>query len=179
MTTRAEAKLEGLNKYNTGNLCKNGHYSDRYTQSGTCITCLHGEKVQPLENTQQTPDEILKNVALRKKTLAEEIRKVRCTATASDWEAIRKIAFDSVIAKFPFLTEDDALSAKQPTHDKGHYNFYVLKYLPEDKDMLQQLERCFQKLSPDLALHAEIESRRVHRLAEAETTTYENRSKYE
>jgi hypothetical protein len=36
---RKEAKAQGLDKYNTGKPCRNGHLSDRYTLNGTCVEC--------------------------------------------------------------------------------------------------------------------------------------------
>ena len=37
---RKDALLQGLNKYYTGKPCKRNHTSERYTDSGVCITCL-------------------------------------------------------------------------------------------------------------------------------------------
>jgi hypothetical protein len=39
-TTRADATARGLNKYDTGKPCRNGHRAFRYTQSGVCAECL-------------------------------------------------------------------------------------------------------------------------------------------
>jgi hypothetical protein len=36
---RREAKDQGLEKYNTGKPCRNGHMVDRYTSSGVCCEC--------------------------------------------------------------------------------------------------------------------------------------------
>ena len=36
---RREAKAQGLEKYNTGKLCRNGHMADRYVLNGNCIEC--------------------------------------------------------------------------------------------------------------------------------------------
>lgn len=37
---RKTAKLKNRNKYFTGEPCKNGHYAQRYVQSGACEQCL-------------------------------------------------------------------------------------------------------------------------------------------
>ncbi len=37
--TRMQAAKEGLNKYNTGKPCLNGHRSPRYVHNGTCVQC--------------------------------------------------------------------------------------------------------------------------------------------
>jgi hypothetical protein len=36
---RREAKALGLEKYNTGKPCRNGHLADRYTCNGVCLEC--------------------------------------------------------------------------------------------------------------------------------------------
>jgi hypothetical protein len=38
-TSRAKAKALGAPLYFTGNLCKNGHLSDRFTSNGSCLAC--------------------------------------------------------------------------------------------------------------------------------------------
>lgn len=37
--TRSEAMIAGALKYSTGQPCKNGHLSERYTSSGICCRC--------------------------------------------------------------------------------------------------------------------------------------------
>jgi hypothetical protein len=36
---RREAKALGMDKYDTGKPCRNGHLSDRYISNGECIEC--------------------------------------------------------------------------------------------------------------------------------------------
>ena len=40
LVTRKQAKLFGLKRYYTGNLCRNGHDSERQTTNGCCCQCL-------------------------------------------------------------------------------------------------------------------------------------------
>lgn len=40
--TRSEAIERGDIRYNTGEACKHGHMSDRYTLNGACVECLEG-----------------------------------------------------------------------------------------------------------------------------------------
>jgi hypothetical protein len=42
IVTRSDAKMLGLNKYFTGIPCKNGHISERYTQTSVCQQCVNG-----------------------------------------------------------------------------------------------------------------------------------------
>lgn len=54
--SKAEASENGLPRYFTGNPCKRGHYSERYTNGGGCIDCLN-------ENTKKRMAEIYKDPA--------------------------------------------------------------------------------------------------------------------
>lgn len=38
---RGQAKAAGLKRYYTGVKCKHGHLSERFTSSGTCVTCVY------------------------------------------------------------------------------------------------------------------------------------------
>jgi hypothetical protein len=40
IVTKDSAIKNGLHKYFTGNPCKNGHLSERYTSSGGCLKCI-------------------------------------------------------------------------------------------------------------------------------------------
>lgn len=42
--TRAQARAAGLNKYDTGKPCRNGHRAERYVQSGVCLVCLRASQ---------------------------------------------------------------------------------------------------------------------------------------
>lgn len=44
-TTRQIAYAQGAKTYNTGKPCRNGHFADRYTSGGNCLTCI-GEATQ-------------------------------------------------------------------------------------------------------------------------------------
>lgn len=54
--SKSEAKVLGLLYYYTGQPCKNGHHSERYTSCGRCFECARGIKnllkvAQPLRQT--------------------------------------------------------------------------------------------------------------------------------
>jgi hypothetical protein len=40
VTTRREAKLQGLARYSTGEPCQQGHCCDRYTTTALCVLCV-------------------------------------------------------------------------------------------------------------------------------------------
>lgn len=60
----------GLNTYYTGRVCKNGHLSYRYTESGTCSECINGRREIFREHAE---DDRAERVAAAKR--AEEARK--------------------------------------------------------------------------------------------------------
>ena len=40
LTTREQAKRQGLRRYRTGKPCKYGHMSERITQNSSCVACI-------------------------------------------------------------------------------------------------------------------------------------------
>lgn len=44
--TRAEAHNAGMKKYFTGEPCRNGHTSKRYTSTGGCVQCVANHRKQ-------------------------------------------------------------------------------------------------------------------------------------
>ena len=51
--TRADAKAQGLGKYFTGKLCKNGHIAERRTNGGGCVECQAEAKKNPPTSTRR------------------------------------------------------------------------------------------------------------------------------
>lgn len=62
---RKEAKLLGLDKFNTGRPCANGHLSFRYTASGTCAECINGSPIKSNSKTLEHKASELRITALR------------------------------------------------------------------------------------------------------------------
>lgn len=114
--SRAEALVKGLNKYFTGELCKNGHLTYRYTKSATCQECVNGDR----SNMQIDPE---KKLALQNLLLT----KVR----VHDYDYLEMMgniwAFAAM--RYPCLTVTDMAPIKKTATDRGGstalYNFYV------------------------------------------------------
>jgi hypothetical protein len=51
---RREAKALGLEKYNTGKPCRNGHLADRYTKNGTCVVCRKEADIRNIETRRKS-----------------------------------------------------------------------------------------------------------------------------
>lgn len=73
---QSEAKLQGLKFYNTGKACKRGHFDNRYTQNGTCVSCRKERDKQPH--------------VLAKKTENREAYKERGAAKYQEWYAMNR-----------------------------------------------------------------------------------------
>lgn len=90
IVTKSQAVLMGLKKYYTGQPCKYGHYSARWTQSGKCIECktnrdrsgrADGKKLDPSAlNKRSIPMPVLDDTKLA------DLSRVRLTTTGLDLE---------------------------------------------------------------------------------------------
>lgn len=94
--TRQAAKEKGLKTYYTGQACKHGHDSYRYTQSGTCAACIK-ESNGGVAN----PDS-----EARKAAKAAMVRvNVRCYE--EDREHVAVAVWALAVMRWPFLTQGD------------------------------------------------------------------------
>lgn len=55
MSHRSEALAAGAVTYNTGYPCRHGHYSDRYTTSGNCLTCITATQIAKGAKSRRRP----------------------------------------------------------------------------------------------------------------------------
>ena len=114
--SRPEARQKGLKTYFTGKLCKNGHNSYRYTQSGTCAQCVkeaNGAHVDPALDA-------------RKEAKAQLVQ-VRVRAFDDDRDNIAAAAWALAVMRFPILTQGDVDPRLLPgdrTAGTGLYAFY-------------------------------------------------------
>ncbi len=140
MYSRDNAKRFGLTRFNDGLPCKNGHYSDRYVISGGCIACKAVCSSTNLTTLSVQQDFILRNIAGSTYAMHPD-----------DFAAVRQVAYESIVKKFSFLTQDNALSSSDPIpyYVDGYYKMFWLKHLPEDRMMLQELAFCLRKLNPE------------------------------
>lgn len=114
--SRPEARQKGLKTYFTGKICKNGHNSYRYTQSGTCAQCVkeaNGATVDPVLDA-------------RKEAKAQLVQ-VRIRAFDDERDNIAAAAWALAVMRFPVLTQGDVDPRLLPgdrTAGTGLYAFY-------------------------------------------------------
>jgi hypothetical protein len=75
ITERETARLAGLKVYFTGKLCKNGHVSHRYVQSGTCAECINGSRNTDLRRVGLPEDVVRAELKARETGQAEAINR--------------------------------------------------------------------------------------------------------
>jgi hypothetical protein len=83
--TRKEAKAKGLKRYFTGNACKNGHITERYTCNYECVEC---DKLR--KGVVRTKVEV---VSVKKKT----VRIVKFLVVGTDRRGLGKKKFSSTV----------------------------------------------------------------------------------
>jgi len=114
--SRQEARQKGLKTYYTGQPCKNGHDSYRYTQSGTCAACIRQSNGLTLDPTSGP----------RKEAKAAMVQvRVRCYEEDRDHVAVAVWALAAM--RWPFLTQGDVdpkLIPKDKTAGTGLFAFY-------------------------------------------------------
>lgn len=90
-TTRAEAKLEGVKRFNTGKPCSRGHFADRFTSNGDCEGCLYARLQQWRSNN---PEKIRSQKADWREGSREKIREQDKAWRVANPEKVRKSALE-------------------------------------------------------------------------------------
>ena len=115
---RSEAKVQGLKFYNTGNPCKHGHLSDRYTSTAICITCL---KIQSVEWKIKNPEKY--SASMRKWIVNNrEIHGIR----VNRWQEANKDKVKAA-AKAWVIANPEKVKAKALRHIKKHPDAYTAR----------------------------------------------------
>lgn len=114
--SRAEAKLKQKSTYFTGQPCKHGHLTYRYTQSGTCSECINGDHKRVVDPN-----------ALARKEAKAQLVQVRIRAFDDERDNIAAAAWALAVMRFPVLTQGDVDPRLLPgdrTAGTGLYAFY-------------------------------------------------------
>jgi len=127
--TRPEARARGLKTYYTGKICRNGHDSYRYTQSGTCSQCIRdangGGPVDP--------------TSAAKRDAKAQLVQARFRLHDVDRETFAASAWAMAVMRYQVLTLGDIDPHTLPqdkTNGTGLYAFYCHH---EDVDTLRTL----------------------------------------
>lgn len=102
--TRAQAAQAGLNKYDTGKPCKNGHRAMRYTQSGTCEGCLRAsqQRAQAVHAASAPERAARKQFALHVVSVAERVPDAQLGSLQTMAEALLSCRFPSLAGLVEF-----------------------------------------------------------------------------
>lgn len=116
--TRQQAITDGLNKYFTGEPCRNGHTAERYTHSSTCQSCI--TQYRPQNNS---PRERSAVVELRRK---QDLIKIRVELNFKDVPTFKSAMWMAAFLIDQSVTEDDLLTNNSPkalSHERALYTF--------------------------------------------------------
>lgn len=126
---RPEARAKGLKTYYTGKICRNGHDSYRYTQSGTCAQCIRdangGGPVDPTS-------------AARRDAKAQMVQ-ARFRLHDVDRETFATSAWAMGVMRYPVLTLGDIDPHTLPQDKGGGTGLYAFYCHHEDVDTLRKL----------------------------------------
>lgn len=105
--SRSEAKAKGYKRYFTGDPCKYGHVSERWTAGGKCLSC-HYEK-NPLTPVKKLSEEEKVMAAKARSRRWYEKNKDKAIASARLWKANNKDAVRKSEAKWRRKTKSKAI----------------------------------------------------------------------
>jgi len=153
--TRLQAINNRQSRYFTGQSCKRGHLSERYTLNACCIECLHPK----FES-----DDILARRAARLVEIGErrsqlEARRVsvaqmerfKVTLHSGDLEHFKTLIYLLSTMREPALNPDDIQTKCQPHFRGGLMSLYAFKIFAADKPALIQiaLDLDWDRMSPE------------------------------
>jgi hypothetical protein len=145
---RAEAKRRDLNRYYTGEPCKNGHIAYRYTQSGTCFACIRAAGSATYDADRPVRNEALSQLVQAKFRLFRD-----------DVELFTSAAYAFAVMRFPVLRKVDVYPGLLPLDNDPHQGLYKCNCHSDD---LLALRTMADDLIKTRAVDGEVERSRVH-----------------
>lgn len=136
ITTRSQAITDQLFRYYTGIPCKRGHLSQRYTNTGACISCLNPK----------IPNTLL---AVRGEAKAK-MKIFKVALDVCDREQYTKIVHTYAQLREPKLYESDVCPRFDPRGVDGGRWVYSFRAFPADVPYLIRIARDFnwERMSP-------------------------------
>jgi hypothetical protein len=124
---RSEALALGLTKYNTGRACRNGHYADRYTDSGSCQECVNGK---PSVRVVLSPEYAAQ---------AAQLVEVKLRAYASDLPVLRDTVIGMTQVRFPLLGAASFMPSTKPTSAEAGTALYRFMVHAEEIEFFREV----------------------------------------
>lgn len=141
--TRQEAVALKLSRYFTGQPCKHGHISERYTRSLNCIECLH-----PTFEAEDIKKRKAERAALKPRRLnRSEIRDlrsrmklIRIRLHEHDLLLFESMAFAAAMAHEPAIRMSNIRARLVPKRIGVGWSIYGFMCFPEDAATLKEFE---------------------------------------
>lgn len=161
--TRQQAVIQGLTKYFTGEPCKNGHLTYRYTHSCTCVDCIRASKVPNEDRSELQAQRVAlelqkadqrerrlklaeakirlqeQKVALRPKPKRDGMVEVRVLLHFDDLAHFKAIMHARAMEIDPTITMVELMTNKVP-ETVGQRSIHTFKCFGVDFDPLHKLE---------------------------------------
>lgn len=149
---RSEAIQLGLNTFDTGRPCRNGHLTYRYTQSGACAGCIRGH------NADTTGAPLDRERRIAKAALV----KMRFRIFAQQLQALLDAAYAAASTRSPALKPEDVRSHSAPTSVVVGTGMYAVMIHPDDREIILEVSKAlmsFMKAPVDYShIHKKLES---------------------
>jgi hypothetical protein len=150
--TRKQAEALGESKYFTGEVCKNGHLSYRYTSSGTCESCIRGYNgVRSAENSVARAERQEKMIRLTE-TLSDFVD-IKIPCALSDLTTLK-----NVVTAFAQVRCLDIEASNVWNPIPKHGMLYKVKCHPDDATQIRKYANDLYNVSSPLDTR-ELESR--------------------
>lgn len=127
---RSEAKRQGLKQYFTGDPCKNGHTTYRYTQSGTCAACLRSANAPIFDSSRPARNHALAQMVQAKFRLFRD-----------DVEFFESTAYAFALMRFPVLLKVDVYPGLLPLDSDPYQGLYKFNCHVDDLEPLRELAK--------------------------------------
>ncbi len=135
IVSRAAAAASGATQYFTGKPCKNGHTAYRYTQSGTCSTCIS----QATTRARRELDSALTIDKQARREHVVDLAELRVRCYPEDVAQVRDTAAALCVAVYPTLTRDDVQVRAAPTDAAGGTMLYRVRVPLQHAQMVRDL----------------------------------------
>jgi hypothetical protein len=143
--SRKLAKERKLNTYFTGEPCKHGHKSYRYTQSGGCFECINGGKSDPESPTIIARRERLELTALQIESVNEVTKQfidINIVVHENDVDTVKALILGYAMVRNPLIVLEKIWISRKPKHNV----VWKVKAHPDDVASIFEVTRVMFKV---------------------------------
>jgi hypothetical protein len=136
LPTRKQALAMREPAYNTGKMCRNGHYADRYTSSGACKECLT-ESVAGVRRALDWNPRTAERTAQR-----ELLVQIRLRAHPVDAGTLLDCAVSMTQARHSAVAPTDIVGNRRGIQPEGGTLLYLVNVDAADVQMLRDMQNA-------------------------------------